>query len=117
MRCHARTLLVGAGLAVALATPLVGAQSLQREQLGNKFQRDLDRAADAAPGVVGVAVVDLTTGERFGVNDGLVFPQGSAIKIPILIELFRRADRGELRLTDRLPIRGVDRTGGSGLMQ
>jgi beta-lactamase class A len=117
MHCLSRTLLVGTGLVVALCASVVGAQSPQRDQLAKKLQRDLEHAADAAPGVVGIAVVDLTSGERFGVNDGLVFPQGSAIKIPILIELFRRADRGELRLTDRLPIRGVDRTGGSGLMQ
>ena len=117
MRCLSRTFLVGTGLLVALCAGVVSAQNPQREQLAKKLQRDLEHAADAAPGVVGVAVVDLTSGERFGVNDGLVFPQGSAIKIPILIELLRRADRGDLRLTDRLPVRGVDRTGGSGLLQ
>lgn len=72
--------------------------------------------AGSAPGVLGIGVVDLTNGQRFGVNDALVFPQGSAIKIPILIELFRRADRGELGLDDRVPIRAAEQVGGSGVL-
>ena len=88
-----------------------------RAQLAAKLQGDLQRLAAAAPGVVGISVVDLSSGQRFGVNEGLVFPQGSAIKIPILIELYRRADLGELRLTDRLPVRRDNQVGGSGLLQ
>jgi len=92
------------------------AQDPHRQQLVDKFKAELTRIAGAAGGVVGVAVADLNSGERFGVNDGLVFPQGSAIKIPILLELFRRADAGDLRLTERLTLRASDFTGGSGLL-
>jgi beta-lactamase class A len=46
-----------------------------------------------------------------------VFPQGSAIKIPILIELYRRVDQGELRLGDRVAVRAADQVGGSGLLR
>ena len=88
-----------------------------RAQLAAKLQGDLQRLAAAAPGVAGISVVDLSSGQRFGVNEGLVFPQGSAIKIPILIELYRRADAGELKLTDRLPVRRDNQVGGSGLLQ
>ena len=88
-----------------------------RAQLAAKLQSDLQRLAAAAPGVAGISVVDLSSGQRFGVNEGLVFPQGSAIKIPILIELYRRADVGELKLTDRLPVRRDNQVGGSGLLQ
>jgi beta-lactamase class A len=89
----------------------------QREQLGAKLRNDLQRLATGAPGVVGIAVVDLSSGQRFGVNEGLVFPQGSAIKIPILIELYRRVGVGELKLTDRLPVSADNQVGGSGLLQ
>jgi beta-lactamase class A len=92
-------------------------QPAHREQLAAKLRSDLQRLATAAPGVVGISVVDLTSGQRFGVNEGLVFPQGSAIKIPILIELYRRVDAGELKLTDRLPVSRDNQVGGSGLLQ
>ena len=93
------------------------AQPAHRDQLATKLRNDLQRLAIDASGVVGISVVDLSSGQRFGVNEELVFPQGSAIKIPILIELFRRADRGELNLTDRLPVRANSQVGGSGLLQ
>ncbi len=101
----------------ALAASSTSAQPTLRAQLAQKFQAELTRIADQADGVAGIAVVDVTTGERFGVNEDLVFAQGSAIKIPILIELYRRADAGDLKLEERLPLRAADRTGGSGLLQ
>jgi beta-lactamase class A len=97
--------------------PAATAARPARAQLAGKLQAELQRLADAAPGVVGAGVVDLTTGERSGVNDGLVFAQGSAIKIPLLIELFRRADAGELELAERVTLSAADRTGGSSLLQ
>lgn len=110
-------LLVPAAIAPLLAAPAANPQPPHLEQLAARLQADLDRLATAAAGVVGLAVLDLSSGKRFGVNDGLVFPQGSAIKIPILIELFHRADRGDLRLTDRAPVRSSDQVAGSGLLR
>ena len=103
-------------LLTALGSP-AAPQAEHRDQLAARLQHELQRLAAATPGVVGIAVVDVVSGRRFGVNEALVFPQGSAIKIPILIELYRRADKGGLRLTDRLPVRSRDQVGGSGLMQ
>jgi beta-lactamase class A len=103
--------------ATVLCSTELLAQPSQREQLSSKLRLALHRIADAAEGVVGLAVADVTTGERFGINETLVFPQGSAIKIPILIELFSRADRGDLRLIERMPLRAADRVGGTGLIQ
>lgn len=95
----------------------LGAQPPPRAQLADKLRVELERLAASAEGVVGIGVVDLASGERWGVNDAVVFAQGSAIKIPLLIELFRRADVGELRLTDRRTLTAADRTGGSSLLQ
>src|SRR5262245_59129964 len=103
---------------VILAMLAMPAQApAQREQLAAKLRSDLQRLAAAAGGVVGISVVDLSSDQRFGTNEELVFPQGSAIKIPILIELYRRADAGELKLTDRLPVERGNQVGGSGLLQ
>lgn len=84
--------------------------------LAGRFQRQLDSVAAAGPGIVGVAVHDLTTGERFAVNDALAFPQASAIKIAILLELLRQADAGTLALTERVVPRAAQQVGGSGVL-
>lgn len=95
----------------------LSAQTALPDQFAAKFQRDLETLASTANGVVGVSVVDLTTNRRFDVNGVTVFPQGSAIKVPLLIELFRQADAKTLSLTERVTLTAADRTGGSSLLQ
>ncbi len=99
------------------ARPPQATQIDQRAQLAAKFRDRLTQIARATDGVVGVSVIDLVSGERFGVNDSLVFPQGSAIKIPILLELFRQADAGTLRLDETVAVRTVDQVAGTGIAQ
>jgi len=94
-----------------------GAQPAQRAILAAKLRTELRQIADDTKGVVGAQVIDLATGERIGVKDTLTFPQGSAIKVPLLIELFHQDDAGTLKLSTRVPVRLADRTGGSGLLQ
>lgn len=93
------------------------AQPAQRAQLTAKFRERLTEIARSTDGVVGIGVIDLRSGERFGVNDTLVFPQGSAIKIPLLIALFRQAESGALSLEERVPVRAADQVGGTGVAQ
>jgi beta-lactamase class A len=112
---------LAAALAALVAFPAAprtaSGQSAQRAILASKLRTELHRIADETKGVVGAQVLDLATGERIGVNDTLTFPQGSAIKIPLLIELYRQDEAGTLRLSTRVPVRLADRTGGSGLLQ
>jgi len=68
------------------------------------------------PGVAGIAAFNLTTGERWGVNEAERFPTASMIKIQVLFELARRCGRGEARMDERLTLRDEDRTKGSGLL-
>lgn len=114
-RVHRRSSAVKLLLFVA-ATASLGAQPAQERIWAERFQSTLEEIARAADGVLGIHAIDLVSGRTFGVRDTLVFPQGSAIKIAILLELYRRAEVGDLRLTDRLPVRASDRTGGSSML-
>ena len=62
-------------------------------------------------------MLDLTTGDRFSAHDELLFPQASSIKIPILLELFRRAETDAGILSKRVEMNDKVRTGGSGALQ
>ena len=104
-------------LAFALTVSRAHAQPAQRAILSAKFQRDLERIASDAPGVVGFAIVDLVSGERFGVNDTLTFPQASAIKVPILLTLHQQVERGRVKMDDRIALRASDQAAGSGVLQ
>ena len=49
-------------------------------------------------GALGVAVIDLAAGTRFDYHGGVVFPQASVIKIPVMITVLRKLNLEE-RLT------------------
>lgn len=103
--------------ACTFAAGQASAQAPHRAILKEKLLRELTRISDSFDGVMGIVVLDLTDSSRIGVNQNLVFPQGSAIKIPILLELFRRADHDPALLGTRHTISEATRTGGSGVLQ
>ncbi len=85
--------------------------------LGAKLEQNLRQIAANLDGVMGIYAENLQTGQSFRVNADRVFPQGSSIKIPILITLLRQAQLGKLNLNDRVTIRRADLVGGSGVLQ
>jgi beta-lactamase class A len=68
-------------------------------------------------GAFGVWARALTTGETVEWNAREVFPSASAIKLPILYEVFRQAGEGRIRLTDTRVVRGEDVVPGSGILK
>lgn len=112
----ARTsLLLGALL--SLSTTIAAQESLQLDLLRSHLLDELTAVVETYEGVAGLHVLDLTTGERFAVRDDLVFPQASAIKVPILLELFRRAESEPGLLSTRIGMTDAVRTEGSGVLQ
>jgi beta-lactamase class A len=69
-----------------------------------------------AKGALGFVAFDLVHGDRFAANEHLVFPQASAIKIPILMEVFRQAASNRLKLSDMLWVEKNTQVGGSGVL-
>jgi beta-lactamase class A len=74
---------------------------------------DVDRNLD---GVMGVALVDLTDGHRYLLHANDVFPQASSIKICVLVELYRQAQQGKLKLTDLYTVNAGDLVQDSDIM-
>jgi len=108
--------LIGA-LAVLFASLPLSAQEAHREILRQKFQQELETIVREYDGVAGAHVVDLTDGTRFDVAGDMVFPQASAIKVTILLELFHRAETDPGILARRIEMTDEVRTAGSGVLQ
>jgi beta-lactamase class A len=83
-------------LAAAEPTPVAG-------ELLDRLRTTIEREAAALDGVAGVYVEDLATGAAIALGADQVFPQASAIKLPILWELLARADEGALDLDAPAP--------------
>jgi len=93
------------------------AQTSNEDALKDKMQKELTAVINASPSVVGLAVMDLVSNETFFVNEQHTFTQASAIKIPILMEVFRQVQAGKIALTDQKQVTTANRVGGSGILQ
>ncbi|HEX6135044.1 MAG TPA: serine hydrolase [Longimicrobiales bacterium] len=61
-------------------------------------------------GEFGIAVIDIETGRTAGVNEHVVMHAASTMKVPVLLELYRRAASGRLRLDDTMPVTATFRS-------
>ncbi len=77
----------------------------------------IEREFAAFAGTGGLYAKNLGTGEVIRVNADAETATASTIKVPILIELFRRVEAGEIDLEDRLPASAETRTPGSGILR
>lgn len=102
-------IVVGAGAAPAPAS----AQGVDWAGLRSR----LEARIAAHEGVVGLAVLDLTSAGSLSIRGDERFPTASNIKTPVLLELFTQIERGRIRLSDPVVMLDVDRVGGSGILQ
>lgn len=112
--CVKTTILIGFGLTI---TSLLMAQETNLRVVHQKTEARLREIAACSRGALGFVALDLTCGERFALNETLLFPQASAIKIAILMEVYKQAGEGKFKLTDTRRIANQDKTGGSGILQ
>jgi beta-lactamase class A len=68
-------------------------------------------------GVLGVAILDLSTGQKYLLHADEVLPTASSIKIAILAELYRQAQQGKLNLRELYTLQQSDIVGGSGIAE
>ena len=95
----------------------LSAQDTKTSALRTALERQLETDAASVDGVIGYAIVDLTTGERFGRMENEVFPTASTIKLAVLYELFKQADEGRLHVDDSRPLERRHVVGGTGVLR
>ena len=101
---------------VLLAPHRLAAQAAARPDTA-AFRRTLDAIARSHRGVLGYAVLNLDTGERWSLRGDETFPTASLIKVPILVTVFDLAAQGRFSLDDPLTVLKIDQVGGSGVLQ
>jgi beta-lactamase class A len=87
--------------------------NLLREKL-NSHLKELVREF---PGIMGISINDLVEVYELHFNEDELFPIGSAIKIPILIEFFRQAEEGLIDLDEQITIEETHIVEGSGILK
>ena len=84
--------------------------------LDAKFEAAIRAVEAGLDGVLGIALKDLATGRTFLLNEREVFPQASSIKIAVLLETFKQAEEGRLRLDEFIALEDSRKVEGSGVL-
>jgi len=74
-------------------------------------------AGSPVHGRLGAVVVDLQTGATASLDAERIYPAASLFKLPILVEVLRQEDAGQLDPESQLQVRPEDWTDGSGVLQ
>ena len=69
---------------------------------------EVERLAEAARGVVGVAAHHLETGRGIALNGDEAFPMASTYKVPIAVQILSMVDRDELSLSELVEVEQSD---------
>lgn len=106
-------------LILAAAAPAPAhAQGPLQDDLRAQFVSRLESITRGVDGVVGYQIRDLTSGRDMAARlEREAFPTASAIKVPILYELLKRADEGTLSLDTVRPLARAEVVAGSGVLQ
>ena len=102
--------------AAVFAQDVANTAAAKQQVLWQKLEAsitDVDRHLD---GVMGVAIEDLTSGQRFQLRGDEVFPQASSIKTALLTGLYRQVQDGKLKLTDLYTVQASDLVPDSDIM-
>ena len=111
-------------LAAVICAPMPSfAQQVSQEKSAQEKEQILWQKLEATigavdrnlDGVLGVAILDLTTGQKYFLHADEVLPTASSIKIAILAELYRQAQQGKIKLGDPCTLQSSDLVAGSGI--
>ena len=110
---------VGIAAAIVVTISAVAAQPGPLQQdLRKQLQARLDRVTEPLDGVLGYAIVDLTSHESVAARlEKQPFPTASTIKLAILYELLKQCEEGKLALDKPIPLERSQVVAGSGVLQ
>ncbi|MFM1970735.1 MAG: hypothetical protein RL731_557 [Bacteroidota bacterium] len=86
-------------LAFIFVVALVPAQA---QKVNKKLQHALETLTTGFKGNVGIYVKDLHTGKTASINADSIFPTASMVKVPILIGIMDKINKGELKYHQEL---------------
>jgi len=74
----------------------------QAQKVNKKLQQQLQKVTTGFKGHVGIYVKDLHTGKIASINADSIFPTASMVKVPILIGIMDKLNKGELKYHQEL---------------
>ncbi|WP_245947044.1 serine hydrolase [Algoriphagus yeomjeoni] len=90
---------------------------LAQVNIDKNLESSIRALTDSFKGDVGIYIQNLKTGATVEINSDTIYPTASIVKIPILLGLFDKIEKGEISYREPLIYRDSIKYGGSGVMQ
>ncbi|CDS94305.1 MAG TPA: serine hydrolase [Sphingobacterium sp.] len=104
-------------LLILLSTICLVPYTLFAQKIDIKLERKLRVLTQNFQGDIGIYVKNLKTQKSVLIQADSIFPTASIVKVPILVGVFDKIEKGELNLDQKFTYRSSQQYGGSGLMQ
>jgi beta-lactamase class A len=107
-------------LAIALLlflTPLLPAQPAAQPAPLDLLKSKMETIAHGVSADWGIYVKSLDTGEEIAINADAAMDTMSAIKIPLLVDVYRQVDAGKINPTERIAMATADKRFGTGVLR
>lgn len=104
-------------LFLLLITGILFPYSISAQKIDRKLDRKLRALTQDFRGDIGIYVKNLNTQKEVLIEADSIFPTASIVKVPILVGIFDKIEKGELTLDQKFTYRSSQQYGGSGLMQ
>ncbi|MEQ1472435.1 MAG: serine hydrolase, partial [Candidatus Acidiferrum sp.] len=118
----ALTLLLASTVSAQTTASSQASDIQKRKSLWSKLEASISEVDRTLDGVLGVAIEDLSTGQKYELRGDAVFPQASSIKIAVLAELYHQNQQalhgtaGKAKLTDMYTMQSADLVADSDIM-
>src|ERR1700751_3248398 len=105
-----------AALAFFTALPAV-CQTTSAPKPIDLLKSKLEAIAHGVSADWGIYIKSLDTGEEISINADAVMDTMSAIKIPLLVDVYRQVDAGKVDPTERIAMKTADKRFGTGVLR
>src|ERR1043166_9829745 len=81
------------------------------------LKQKLEQISSGVSADWGIYIKSLDTGEEIAINADKVMDTMSAIKIPLLVDVYRQVDAGKINTADRFAMKTADKRFGTGVLR
>jgi beta-lactamase class A len=112
-------LLAGVQISACAAVPSTGAAAHLRPVGSDTaaLRGTLENLVRDYPGVAGISIQNLSTGEGLSIRGDETFSSASLVKVGVLVALLEEVEKGRMQLDEPISLIQRDQVGGSGVLQ
>ncbi|HEX6977244.1 MAG TPA: serine hydrolase [Patescibacteria group bacterium] len=96
--------------------PVVLGKSDSKFLTKDEMKKALNDKIAHLPGTYGIEIIELDSGKNYGINQNEKFEGASFFKVPLMIAVYKEAEKGKIDLSATHILRNYEKVGGAGVL-